>query len=251
MDLIDQLIAHFKNTENKVTEESPAGTCSVCWGYQEYDAKIRTIFQDKQIDISNHQDSYMKIKKFVVEHIDGIKLKEGKIESCPTCGGQEYLEKHLNIVEQKKPIKRHQALRPLSRQHHHSLLFSWKLRKGFSENIEIERLQKYASWFYKQEMQPHFIAEEKFVFPILGNESELVQQALKDHRRITRLFLDTENPSKSLSILEEELDSHIRFEERILFNEIQKVANTEQLQKIAEIHEDISPTSEYSDAFWE
>lgn len=251
MDLIDRLIAHFQKPENEVEETSPTGTCPVCWGYQEYDAKIRTILQDKQIDVNNHKDSYMKIQKFVVEQIDGIKLKEGNIESCPTCGGQEDLENDNKIMEHKKPIKRHEALKPLSRQHHFGLLFSWKLRKGFSEKVEIERLQNYAKWFFKEEIQPHFQAEEKYIFPILGNENELVQRALKDHRRIKRLFTDTETPSKSLSILEEELDAHIRFEERILFNEIQKEATQEQLQKLAEIHEEMPPRADYSDPFWE
>ena len=251
MDFIDRLIDHFKKPKKEVEETSPTGTCPVCWGYQEYDAKIRSILEDKQIDVNNHKDSYMKIQKFVVEQIDGIKLKEGRIESCPTCGGQKTLEIDKQMMKRKNPIKRHEALKPLSRQHHFGLLFSWKLRKGFSKKIEVERLQKYAEWFFKEEIQPHFEAEEKYVFPVLGNENELVLRALKDHRRITRLFTDVENPAKSLSLLEEELETHIRFEERILFNEIQKEATSEQLQKIVEIHEGMLPTPDYPDPFWE
>ncbi len=154
-------------------------------------------------------------------------------------------------MEQKKPIKRDKSLQALSRQHHFGLLFSWKLRKGFGKNIEVERLQKYAKWFFTEEIQPHFKAEEEYVFPVLGKENELVKHALKDHRRIKHLFTDAENPSKSLGLLQEELDAHIRFEERILFNEIQKEASPEQLQKIAEIHEETKPSTEYSDTFWE
>lgn len=251
MDYINHLIEYFKKPKKEVGESSPTGTCPVCWGYQEYDAKIRTILKDRQIDVNNHKDSYMKIQKFVFEQIDGIKLKEGKIESCPTCEGQKKLETDKQLMEHKKPIKRHEALKPLSRQHHFGLLFSWKLRKGFSKNIEVERLQEYAKWFFKEEIQPHFKAEEKYVFPVLGKENELIQRALKDHRRIKRLFTDTKNPAKSLSLLEEELDAHIRFEERVLFNEIQKEANPEQLQKIAEIHEELPSTADYPDPFWE
>ncbi len=154
-------------------------------------------------------------------------------------------------MENKKPIKRHQALQPLSRQHHFGLLFSWKLRKGFSKNIATERLQKYAAWFFEKEIKPHFEAEEEFVFPVLDHENELIVRALKEHRRIERLFKDTENPEKSLSQLEEELDAHIRFEERVLFNEIQKVATEAQLEKIEEIHNDLEKTSDYHDPFWE
>ncbi|MCG2431516.1 hemerythrin domain-containing protein [Aequorivita xiaoshiensis] len=154
-------------------------------------------------------------------------------------------------MEKKKPIKRHIALQPLSRQHHFGLLFSWKIRKGFQKNIEIERMQEYAKWFYKHEITPHFNDEEKYVFPILDKENELVERALKEHRRIKRLFNDTEDPEKSLSKLEEELDAHIRFEERILFNEIQKVATEAQLAKIEEIHSDLEKSRDYHDPFWE
>lgn len=154
-------------------------------------------------------------------------------------------------MEKKKPIKRHIALQPLSRQHHFGLLFSWKLRKGFHKNIDIERLQTYAKWFYEQEIKPHFSDEEKYLFPILEKDNELVERALKEHRRIKRLFNDTKDPERSLHRLEEELDAHIRFEERILFNEIQKVATETQLQKIEEIHSDLDKTPDYHDPFWE
>ncbi|WP_410004948.1 hemerythrin domain-containing protein [Aequorivita nionensis] len=154
-------------------------------------------------------------------------------------------------MEKKKPIKRHKALQPLSRQHHFGLLFSWKLRKGFSKNIEMERMQKYAKWFYEHEIKPHFKDEEKYLFPILEDDNELVERALKEHRRLKRLFNDTKNPEKSLNNLEEELDAHIRFEERILFNEIQKVATEAQLEKIEEIHNGIEKSPDYHDPFWE
>lgn len=154
-------------------------------------------------------------------------------------------------MEKKKPIKRHAALQPLSRQHHFGLLFSWKLRKGFGKNIETKRLQKYAKWFWKYEIEPHFNDEEKYLFPILENGNELVERALKEHRRIKRLFNDTKDPEKSLHRLEEELDAHIRFEERILFNEIQKVASESQLEKIEEIHSELEKAPEYADPFWE
>lgn len=154
-------------------------------------------------------------------------------------------------MEKKKPIKRHKALQPLSRQHHFGLLFSWKLRKGFSKNIETERLQEYAKWFFKNEIEPHFKDEELYIFPIMEADNELIERALKEHRRIKRLFHDTKDPDKSLHQLEEELEAHIRFEERILFNEIQKIATDEQLAKITEIHIEKETQAAYHDLFWE
>lgn len=154
-------------------------------------------------------------------------------------------------MEVNKPIKRHKALQPLSRQHHFGFLFSWKLRKGFSKEIAPERMMKYASWFYTNEIKSHFSDEEKYLFPILDPSNELIERALKEHRRLKRLFLDTKNPERSLHRLEEELDAHIRFEERILFNEIQKVATLEQLEKIEEIHSELDKTPDYEDPFWD
>lgn len=88
MDFINNLLDYFKKPEEETKNTSPEGTCPVCWGYQEYDTKIREVLKDKQIDVNNHRDSYMKVKKFVVKHVDGIKLKEGEVKSCPKCGGE-------------------------------------------------------------------------------------------------------------------------------------------------------------------
>lgn len=155
------------------------------------------------------------------------------------------------MESKKKPIKRHQALQPLSRQHHFGLLFSWKIRKGFGKNVSPERMMRFAKWFFVQEIEPHFNDEEKYLFPILEPDNELIERALKEHRRIKRLFQDTENPEKSLHKLEEELDAHIRFEERVLFNEIQKIATPEQLARIEKIHEELETPADYEDPFWE
>ena len=37
---------------------------------------------------------------------------------------------------QNKIQKRHKALQNLSREHHHGLLLSWKIRTGLNKNIE-------------------------------------------------------------------------------------------------------------------
>lgn len=150
-----------------------------------------------------------------------------------------------------KPLKRHDVLKPLSHQHHFGLLFSWKLRKGFAKDISIDRLIAYTNWFFKTEIQPHFYKEEEYVFPILGNSHPLVKRALKEHRRIESLFKDHENPKNSLSLLEKELVAHIRFEERILFTEIQQAATREDFEKIKEIHFEADPKVDYPDPFWE
>lgn len=149
------------------------------------------------------------------------------------------------------PITRNKNLQPLSREHHYGLLLCWKIRTSFRKNIEPHRVRKYADWFYHNHLLPHFEIEEKFVFPVLGNEHELVIKALAEHRRLKRLFEDTTDIFKSLNIIEEELEKHIRFEERTLFNEIQKIATSDQLVDIERCHIELSFCENNEDKFWD
>ncbi|MGE5944519.1 MAG: hemerythrin domain-containing protein [Flavobacteriales bacterium] len=148
-----------------------------------------------------------------------------------------------------KPLKRHKALQPLSREHHHGLLLSWKIRAGFSKKIEPERIKIYADWFFETHLMSHFEMEEQFVFPILESNHELVKKALADHKLLKRLFAD-ENIEMALSKIEEVLDAHIRFEERVLFPEIQKVATEMQLLEIEKIHQETNFVDKLDDEFW-
>lgn len=153
-------------------------------------------------------------------------------------------------LKKPKPIKRSLALQGVSREHHHGLLLCWKIRTGFSKGISEERIKKYVDWFYTTHLIPHFELEENYIFPILGNNHEMTKKALSQHKRLHRLFTNTDTPSKSLSLIEEELEGHIRFEERVLFNEIQKIATEEQLRIISKIHTDEKFNDNTNDTFW-
>ena len=151
------------------------------------------------------------------------------------------------------PIKRDEFLKPLSRDHHHGLLLCWKIRTGFKKQVEISRIKSYSDWFYKNHLLPHFEVEEKYVFPILGNDHELVKKALSEHRKLRRLFEDGDDVPKNLGKIEENLEAHIRFEERILFNEIQNIASPKGLEEMEAKHSGTSATcsvDEWGDEFW-
>lgn len=149
-----------------------------------------------------------------------------------------------------KPLKRHKALQPLSREHHHGLLLGWKIRAGFNKNIDIERIKTYADWFFETHLIPHFEKEEQHIFTILGNDNDLVKKALSEHKKLAMLFNQTEDTRKNLSLIEEELEQHIRFEERVLFPEIQKVASPDQFAEIEKIHQSIPFKDKVDDEFW-
>ena len=148
-----------------------------------------------------------------------------------------------------KPLKRHQSLQPISREHHHGLLLSFKIREGMKRKVDSLRMKKYTDWFWENQLETHFGFKEEYMFPILGMENELIIKAIEDHRRLKKLFLSEENIEETLVCIEEELVAHIRFEERVLFQEIQKVASQEQLQKIEEAHS-IIIVDKWEDEFW-
>ncbi|MEQ6122201.1 hemerythrin domain-containing protein [Reichenbachiella sp. MALMAid0571] len=148
------------------------------------------------------------------------------------------------------PIKRNEYLKPISREHHQGLLLCWKIRTGFAKNVEVSRIKNYVDWFYQDHLLPHFDLEEKYIFTILEDENELVRKALSDHRRLKRLFESPTDLEKNLSLIEEELESHIRFEERILFNQIQEIASDEQLQSLEAIHNEKGFVDNTEDPFW-
>jgi hemerythrin-like domain-containing protein len=148
------------------------------------------------------------------------------------------------------PIKRNEHLKAISREHHHGLLLCWKIRTGFKKQVDPIRIKAYADWFYLEHLLPHFELEEKSIFTFLDADHELVKKALTEHRRLRRLFESSTDLLKNLTSIEEELESHIRFEERILFNEIQNIATDEQLELISVIHTEGPFTDNLTDAFW-
>lgn len=249
MDIIDKLISFFQKPKEDTKNDTPEGLCPVCWGHQQFDGKIRVLLEDKQIDINNHKIARPFFEEIITKHVDGVKLKEAVTIPCPDCNNSE--DKHNSKEEKTKPIKRTKELQPLSREHHHGLLLCWKIRQGIKLNVEPERIKKYLDWFWMSYLKPHFEVEEKFVFPVLGNESELVKNALVEHRRLKRLFETEDDPYKSISLIEEELERHIRFEERVLFNKIQAVASRLQLLQIERNCSEKSFYENLSDPFWE
>ncbi len=149
-------------------------------------------------------------------------------------------------------MERSEGLKTFSREHHHGLLLCWKIRQGISKGVSFDRMKEYTDWFYKKYLQPHFEAEEKYVFPILGKEDPMVKKAISNRRRLDKLFLgNKKRPEIALSLGEEELERHIRFEERELFNRIQKEATAEQLAYIEKMYEEQEFVENTEDQFWE
>lgn len=146
------------------------------------------------------------------------------------------------------PMKRDESLKSLSRDHHQGLLLCWKIRTGLKKT-DHARVKNYTDYFFREHLLPHFKLEEKYIFPLLGEESTLVQKAVLDHHRLRTLFEENVNVLQALIQIEVELEKHIRFEERILFKELQRMYSEEELLKLIQMpeteHEDT-----WEDKFW-
>lgn len=134
--------------------------------------------------------------------------------------------------------------------HHKTLFFCWNIRTGIDRNVEINRIVDYVNWYGENILFPKLEIEEKLLFTILNEEHYLVKRAIKEHRRIRRLFKIGTNPMKNLIYIEEELDLHIRFEERNILPEIEKIATQKQLKALNDAFEKLPANADWEDQFW-
>lgn len=135
--------------------------------------------------------------------------------------------------------------------HHKTLFFCWNIRAGIDKGVEMQRMVDYVNWYGKNILFKKFEIEENHLFALLDEEHYLVKRALKEHRRLKRLFkIDVKNPMKSLIYIEEELDLHIRFEEKQMFPEFEKNSTQPKLKVIKEHFNLLLTNSDWKDQFW-
>lgn len=153
------------------------------------------------------------------------------------------------------PIKRKEALLRYSREHHYGLLLIWKIREGLKKNISPERISDFILYFFEQDLKSHFQKEEIDLFARIDGNNELIKTALKEHQQLTGMIEELRKDKKNTELItkfSDELDKHIRFEERTLFNEIQNALSDKDLIELEATHQlkphDVS--DEWDDKFW-
>lgn len=152
-----------------------------------------------------------------------------------------------------QPIKRSQALISLSREHHDGLLLVYKIRQGIKLRVEPERIASYCTWFWKHHLEQHFNNEERVLGPYIDNLGALKDQLFSEHSQIRQTVKELNNAPQypNLENFGQLLNDHIRFEERVLFNEIEKSVAPEQLQEIAsQLGADEKTSPVWEDEFW-
>lgn len=156
---------------------------------------------------------------------------------------------------EKRPIRRNPLLMPLSREHHYSLLFCWKLRRGVKLNVDEERMAGYVAYFYERFLLPHFEEEENALFVLVKDAQ--TGRAIQEHRQIKALVQSVLSPSGTIDHtafeqLADAVDAHVRFEERVLFPHIESCLSGEQLQDTgAQLSRTPPLKDDYEDEFWE
>ncbi|MGZ3892833.1 MAG: hemerythrin domain-containing protein [Bacteroidia bacterium] len=142
-----------------------------------------------------------------------------------------------------------------SQEHHYGLLFVWKIRQGIKNNIDAARMAAFTLFFFENDLQDHFKAEESVLFTKLDKENPLIDRALKEHRAIYNLINDIRSNGNSVDLLAEfanTLEKHIRFEEREMFNYLQgKLSETELTMVIENQEKPEDVSQKWGDRFWE
>lgn len=142
-----------------------------------------------------------------------------------------------------------------SREHHFGLLLGWKIRQGLKNNIGLQRIADYVIFFFENDLKSHFTEEERTLFSKLADTDLLKQQALQEHAAIYGIIDSLRDNKVSGELLEsfaDALEKHIRFEERLLYNHLQRILPDADLAALAQEHpEKVNNTdSGWDDHFW-
>ncbi|HKJ76061.1 MAG TPA: hemerythrin domain-containing protein [Gammaproteobacteria bacterium] len=139
-------------------------------------------------------------------------------------------------------MKRHEGLKPLSQDHHQALVEAKHLRAaGETAGTDAAAARLLERW---AEMEEHFREEERLLLPVLGrytgSDCPEIAETLRQHVEIRgvvdaiseRLDGGLTPPAADLHRLGALLRDHVRYEERVLFPEIEQVLPSEQLWRV-------------------
>jgi hypothetical protein len=135
-------------------------------------------------------------------------------------------------------MKRHPALVPLSRDHHHALVIAQRLRRATAETAAETARAFLSQWDVEEKL--HFRIEEELLLPAYAAHGE------PDHPAIIRLLLDHilirrdvarlggTPPLELLHDLGARLATHVRLEEHDVFPLIEATIPEPELQALGD-----------------
>jgi hemerythrin-like domain-containing protein len=153
------------------------------------------------------------------------------------------------------PIKRNKYIIELSKDHHFTLLFCWKIRTGVKLKVETGRIKNYVYYFWQTHVEPHFNEEERILFAPVKDKA--VQKALDEHadirQQINTIITSKNIQAGQLEHLANTVETHVRYEERELFPHLENVLTEDQLKQIGEALQQTNGAvcnNEFADEFW-
>jgi hemerythrin-like domain-containing protein len=135
-------------------------------------------------------------------------------------------------------VKRSEALQSLSRDHHQALVVAQRLRGAQDAGEAAATFLD----FWRESGQRHFRIEEEVLLPqwaLLGSVDDAAAARLsREHLTIRSAALAIEAGAPDLEQLRAlggQLAAHVRFEERVLFERIEKDLDGDDLERLARV----------------
>lgn len=131
---------------------------------------------------------------------------------------------------------RDKSLIPLSHQHQRALALCVRIDRAQPiPAADLDTWQSEIEQHFEQEINIHFSAEEQVLFPAARRLPELiplVEELIADHTALRESFSQAKAhrmSTETLAALAQHLSSHIRKEERQLFERLQQLMSPEEL----------------------
>ena len=131
---------------------------------------------------------------------------------------------------------RDKNLIPLSHQHQKALALCVRIDRAQPlPNADLQVWQAEIEQHFEQEIKIHFAAEEQVLFPAANQFPELiplVEELIADHARLRQSFTQAKEramSAESLPAFAQQLSTHIRKEERQLFERLQQWMTSKEL----------------------
>ncbi|MBZ5856241.1 hemerythrin domain-containing protein [Flavihumibacter profundi] len=155
-------------------------------------------------------------------------------------------------------MQRAETLQPLSRQHKAALMTCLLIRKGISKQASVAVMADFFLKSWEKDLLPHIEEEERLLVPLLNRYPEgktFAATILRDHELLRNGIehLKQQNLNERLiGSLADQLEQHIRFEERIVFQQMQDFIPEKELNHILFKEDKSQPVcNSYTNHFWE
>lgn len=132
---------------------------------------------------------------------------------------------------------RDKNLIPLSHQHQHALALCVRIERASPiAETDVAAWRAEIDQLFHTEIRVHFAAEERVLFPAALGFQELIpltRELLAEHGTLREGLADVQALSAAdISSVAKRLATHIRKEERLLFERMQQLLNEEQLHTL-------------------